>query len=226
MLELLMKKNNEINSISVNREIIRQNFKLKYEEQAKINKMFFNKQQEIKDLKISKQLSILKSQRLQNIMLYGGVFLLLLLSGFFYSSYRQIKKANKLITIQKAQLEDKNDEIERQHYQLLTTNDEVSKFNLTLESKVKERTSELGKSVEQLRYYHNDLAHNVRAPMATLMGLVNLIQDHRFDSTENEKVLRLLRINTNKMDKVIKGISKNMTEFDEYWEENERERKM
>ena len=219
MLESFVKLNSELEKESVKKELILRDYKYKQKKKDTADSVAFSKQQEIKDLKISEQSSELKSKRLQNIMLYGGIFLLIIISSFTIYGYSQKLKANEFITLQKEELENKNDEIERQHNELLKTNDEISKFNLTLESKVKERTSELGKSVEQLRYYHNDLAHNVRAPLATLMGLVNLIQDHRFDSTENEKVLRLLRINTSKMDMVIRGISQNMTEFDEYWQD-------
>ena len=85
-----------------------------------------------------------------------------------------------------------------------------------------ERTKELEESLYQIRKYQHDLAHNIRAPYVTLMGLINLIKDERFDSKQNQQILRALQGTGDKMAIVLKEISKelNTTEMksDSDWE--------
>mgnify|MGYP001804336937 CR=1 FL=1 len=101
-------------------------------------------------------------------------------------------KASKIIAEQKEELESQRDKLAHQHQLLEEKNREITNFNNNLERLVTERTKELEESLYQIRKYQHDLAHNIRAPYVTLMGLINLIKDERFDS--NEKCQRLRNV--------------------------------
>lgn len=112
---------------------------------------------EIKDQQIStsKQLNYL----LALFVVMFSAFLIVL-----YVNYRQKQKTNK-------QLEEANATIE-------TKNEQLSQMNTMLEDKVKERTKELGISNQALKKSNEELdtfiyrtSHDIRGPLASLLGL-------------------------------------------------------
>jgi two-component system sensor histidine kinase/response regulator len=192
------------------REITRQGLQYRYEKQAATDSIAFAAQQEIQDIKIAEQAEQLKSEQTQRFLLYGVLALIVILSIVIYRGNKDKIEAAKIIAKQKEEVEAQRDKILDQHKLLEEKNREIIDFNNNLETLVAERTKELEESLNQIRSYQHDLAHNIRAPYVSLMGLLNLIQDERFDSNENEKVLEQLRITGDKIGVVLKDISKEL----------------
>lgn len=137
-----------------------------------------------------------------------------ILSIVIYRGNKGKIEAAKIIALQKEEVETQRDKIVDQHTLLEEKNLEITHFNNNLELLVAERTKELEESLNQIRSYQHDLAHNIRAPFVSLMGLLNLIKDERFDSGENERVLQELQITGDKIALVLQDISKELGKSD------------
>ncbi|MTI38534.1 tetratricopeptide repeat protein [Fulvivirga lutimaris] len=192
------------------REIIRQGLQYSYEKQAAADSIAFAVQQEIQNIKIAEQQAQLNSEQTKRFLLYGVLAMIVILSIVIFRGNRRKIEAAKIIAEQKEEVERQHDKIVEQHKLLEEKNREITDFNNNLETLVAERTKELEESINQIRSYQHDLAHNIRAPYVSLMGLLNLIQDERFDSNENEKVLEQLQVTGDKIGVVLKDISKEL----------------
>jgi signal transduction histidine kinase len=99
-----------------------------------------------------------------------------------------------------AELEGKNKEIETQNYELAIQKEEIQAFNEFLEEKVSERTQELQLALENIVKQNQDLAqfsyivsHNLRAPVARIIGLVNIFNYEDTNCDFNKQILQKLR---------------------------------
>lgn len=214
LYELHIQSRDSVKSELSKREVIRQGFKYRYEKQAAADSIAFAAQQEIKNIKIAEQEAKLKSEQTEHFLLYGVLVMIIILSIVIYRGYKGKIEAAKIIAQQKEEVETQHDKIVDQHTLLEEKNREITHFNNNLEMLVTERTKELEESLNQIRSYQHDLAHNIRAPFVSLMGLLNLIKDERFDSSENERVLKELQNTGDKIALVLQDISKELGKSD------------
>ena len=195
-------------------EVLRQEFKYAYERQAAADSVAYAATQEIQNLKIAEQQTQLKSEKTQKLLLYSILALLATLSIVGYRGYKRKNEANNIITQQKLEVEKQRDKIADQHALLEEKSRKIIEFNNKLETLVEERTSELENSLYQIRNYQFNLAHKIRAPFVTLVGLLNLIKDERFDSTDNQSVLQKLDETSKRVTVVLQDISQELSKFD------------
>ncbi len=210
LLELHMQTRDSLQSEENKKEVIRQGYKYRYEKRAAADSIAFVAQQEIQNIKIAEQQSQLNSEQTQRFLLYGVLTMIIILSIVLYWGNKRKIEAAQIIAQQKEEVESQRDKIIDQHTLLEEKNRKITEFNNNLETLVAERTMELEKSLDQIRSYQHDLAHNIRAPFVSLMGLLNLIKDDRFDSVENEKILLELQHTSDKIALVLKDISKEL----------------
>ena len=59
-------------------------------------------------------------------------------------------------------------------------------------------------------------SHEVRAHVATLLGLVNLFKEGHITEEEKDRVIKLIGSETAALDKVIRGLSSLINEVEEY----------
>lgn len=59
-------------------------------------------------------------------------------------------------------------------------------------------------------------SHEVRAHVATLLGLVNLFNGGHLSAEEQERVIKLISQETQALDKVIRGLSSLINEVEDY----------
>jgi len=90
---------------------------------------------------------------------------------YFLRSNRQLKRQNEIIAIQREDIEEKNSELEAQSLALLQQNELIRISNTGLEAKVEERTLQLAESVKELDTFLYHASHDIRRPIATLLGL-------------------------------------------------------
>lgn len=214
MYERYISARDSIESWEKKREVIRQEFQYNYERQSAADSASFAAAREIQNLQIAEQQSQLKSARMQRILLCGILLLLAVLLFVGYNGYKRKKEANKIISRQKLEVEEQHEKIIRQHALLEEKSKKIVEFNNKLEILVEQRTSELENSLQQIRDYQFSLAHKIRAPYVTLVGLLNLIGDERFDSGENELILKKLNDTSKRISVVLKEISEELNRID------------
>lgn len=138
--------------------------------------------------------SELRTQRITLIAISVG----LLLAGIFaWFLYQQRKR----IAFQK-------DAIEMQAVALLKLNEELQQLNKNLEERISERTSQLTVQNQRLTEYTFINAHKLRAPVASILGLINLV--HQVSPEEREAILGHLKTCGDQLDSIIREVSRNL----------------
>lgn len=214
MHELYISSRDSVQSAKNREEVLRQEFEYTYERQAAADSAAFAARQEIQELKITEQQAQIKSGKIQRLLLFSVLVLLASLSIVGYTGYKRKNKANEIISLQKREVEVQRDKISEQHTLLEEKSRKIIEFNNNLELLVEERTAELENSLKQIRDYQFSLAHKIRAPFVSLVGLLNLIKDERFDSIENKEVLQKLNDTSKRITVVLQDISRDLNKFD------------
>ncbi|MCZ8070159.1 MAG: sensor histidine kinase [Bacteroidota bacterium] len=109
------------------------------------------------------------------------------------ASQEKLQEANELINQQKNELADYNSHLER-------LVEEKSK-SLSLSNQ------ELVKHNNELRQFSYTVSHNMRGPLARLLGLTDLLQGHQTQPEELEKLLGYIRQSAKDLDTVLKDVS-------------------
>lgn len=122
---------------------------------------------------------------------------------------KEVEKQNGLLLRQQQ-------EIEKINKQLKKSNDEIMDINLHLESRVKERTKNLEEQNQQLSEYAYINAHLLRAPMCSILGLVQLMESNTPSDADDPLVYHMKKSSwqlKDIVDKISKAIEKG-THFD------------
>ncbi|MDW7693264.1 two-component regulator propeller domain-containing protein [Flammeovirgaceae bacterium SG7u.111] len=93
----------------------------------------------------------------------------------------------------------KNEEIQAQSTELEAANFEVLEINQRLEEMVDERTEELKKSNKELDNFVYRVSHDIRAPLSSVMGLVNILENEK-DPGQIPTYLKLIDQSVKKLD--------------------------
>lgn len=153
-----------------------ENLKIQYEtEQVKTENELLRKDAELKDSNLAQQRKLTLVGSIALISLVGAIL-------FLYYGYRQKKKTNRFL----------------------------AEFNKNLQEQVEERTRELVKSNLELIKQNNQLeqygyitAHNLRSPVARILGLTNMLKSDRLNPDEDLYIVEKLRITTLELDTII-----------------------
>ncbi|HEV8514981.1 MAG TPA: triple tyrosine motif-containing protein, partial [Cyclobacteriaceae bacterium] len=134
--------------------------------------------------------------------------LLVLIIGF--SAYSIVRYRERKLLRDKRQLErkvkERTEEIEAKTQEILAQAEEIRGINENLEALVQERTSELERKNKALEEYAFINAHELRAPVASILGLIHLMQKLKLD--EEEKIyLEHLQQSAKKLDAVVSSIT-------------------
>jgi signal transduction histidine kinase len=123
-----------------------------------------------------------------NYFLFTIVLLSLALISLVYRNYKvtnrinqKLSESHQEIETQKNQLQKKNEELARAKIIIETQNERLRTINEELEDAVRKRTLELSRTNQELEKAVHDLdqfiyktSHDLRGPIATMQGLVNL----------------------------------------------------
>ena len=114
----------------------------------------------------------------------------------------EVKIAERTVKI-----ESQKKEIEAQRDNLNQLNQAITQQNQALEQKVEERTKELVEYNQQLEQFAFITAHNLRAPVARILGLGNVLKIAPIDPVEEKFIIEKLIGTTEELDRVVKDIN-------------------
>ncbi|MBC8111821.1 MAG: HAMP domain-containing histidine kinase, partial [Verrucomicrobia bacterium] len=140
-----------------------------------------------------------------NIVLDIAVHLILTL----YLSYvikEEYDKARQMIVQKSLEVEEKNNEI-------LTQNEEIAAINENLSNLVGERTQQSEERNQQMIEYAFLNSHNVRGPLARILGLVEIIRSEKdIDSAQIMEYVEKIGSSAAELDTIVKQINLTLKE--------------
>ena len=173
----------------------------------------FDVEQKAKDLEASER--IVNQQRL---VIFGGVALLLLLLLILLLVLKLYKSKN----VWAKNIEKLNEEIKQKNEELITMNEDIQGINSNLEQIVDERTKKIKLQNDKLVKYAFINAHEIRGPLARVLGLLYLIGLEKKYFQEDDS-FRLLNEATHELDDMIKQASE-LLEDEDIFIENESQK--
>lgn len=115
-------------------------------------------------------------------------------------SQEEISSQRDLVSAQNHELQLAREIIEKQ-------NNEIKLRNETLEAEVEERTRDLVEYNQQLEQFAFISAHNLRAPVARILGLGNVLQITRHKPEEVDMIIDRIIFTTQELDRVVKDLN-------------------
>ena len=119
MYELYIISRDSIESEKNQKEVIRQEYKYEYEKQAVADSIAFAKEKEISQAQITAQKAEIRAKRNQQYALYGGLFLVVVFSGFMYNRFKVTEKQKGVIEVQKEEVELAHNELSEKNKEIL-----------------------------------------------------------------------------------------------------------
>jgi len=130
----------------------------------------------------------------RNIIITASILLLMLIVLMVVFMYRNLKRnrlANLKLQRQKNQIESQNEELATQSELLSEKNRTIQSINESLELTVKNRTRKLQEINKELDTFLYRASHDIRQPIATILGLANLARQYSEDKGLKEILDRL-----------------------------------
>lgn len=170
-------------------------------------------ERDLKTWSINQDKKMEKAENAKNLVVIIAAFFLLV-SGMLYSMYRTKHKALQNQLFLGETIKEQNEEILSQGEELKVINEDLSSLNNKLESRITERTEELkivNKHLstynQRLEQYANLTSHNLRAPLASIKGLLNLYNMQHINPEEKEMTVQYIRKSSEEMDRVIEELN-------------------
>lgn len=151
----------------------------------------------------------LRAQSFMIIAISGGLLIVGLLAIVFFRQRRRITVVNALLREKTGEIHEQKEEIQFQASELKHLNQELLDLNKSLESRIEERTHQLWWKNQKLADYAHTNSHKLRAPVASILGLVQLME--RITLPEADKILlEKLHVCAKDLDKVTRDINQNL----------------
>ena len=137
----------------------------------------------------------------------------LLVSGFlavvFFRQRKKIIVVNSLLRDKTDEINKQKEEIEYQASKMKDLNDELQNLNRSLETRIEERTHQLWWKNQKLADYAHTNSHKLRAPVASILGLIQLMS--RIELPAQDKILlEKLHVCATDLDKITRDINQNL----------------
>jgi len=165
----------------------------------------YNSLQKDRDLQEARRNVI--EQRLFLSIIIGALLVTIVIIFFLWRLIR-VKRANEKILI------DLNHEIQAQAEELRQANEEIHVTNEKLEELVKNRTEVIQLQNNRLLQFAFMNSHKIRGPLATLIGLLNLLQDGK-SADHSQEILSYMKSTASKMDEIVNEVSRELEKEDQ-----------
>ena len=167
--------------------------------------------QENRQLKEAQSLkdSKIKSQQLLIVAVSVGLLIAGILAFSLYQQRHNIAKVNEILKIKTVEIQLQKGEIEVQALTLNNLNSQLTDLNKSLESRIQERTGQLIQQNEKLAKYVHANAHQLRAPVVSILGLLNLLDNVHLQSDDKILIVHLLKCGK-ELDTITRTINQNL----------------
>lgn len=177
----------------------------------------YNIAQKENDLQVALNKNL--QQQLYLILISGGLALTLIALFLIWRNYTlKLRKNKELFELNNELknsyfiIKEKNEEIQAQAEELKEANRQIQMINENLEDTVYERTQRLKLHNERLVKYARMNAHDVRGPLARILGLVQLLEVVKPDETSD--YISRVKVSANELDAIIYQMNKILEEDD------------
>jgi signal transduction histidine kinase len=133
------------------------------------------------------------------LLLVVAIFMIVLIRTRYDLTVKEIKA--------RLALQESNEEIQAQNEEITSQGEQIRVINENLEKIVLERTKELEKKNKALEEYAFINAHKLRSPVASILGLINLLKKTSLDE-EAKGIMTHLQDSTDKLDEIVSSITK------------------
>ncbi|MBA4054659.1 MAG: hypothetical protein C0490_08105, partial [Marivirga sp.] len=116
-------------------------------------------------------------------------------------SQEEISAQRDIVSAQNHELQTAREIIEKQNKEIIIRNE-------TLEAEVEERTHDLVEYNQQLEQFAFISAHNLRAPVARILGLGKILSINNNDLKEARMIMDKITVTTEELDRVVKDLNK------------------
>ncbi|MTI38372.1 sensor histidine kinase [Fulvivirga lutimaris] len=158
-----------------------------------------------------------ESRKWSNALLWLIVLVAFFISIVAFMLYRIVRirtKANRKLTTKRNIIEEQNNEILAQNEELRSQQDQITLINQNLEEKVLNRTKELHETINRLTEQNEGLeqfsyiiSHNLRAPLARITGLLNLMKMPDVSPAQYSEYFQRLEAAAKQFEEVISDLS-------------------
>lgn len=173
-------------------------------ESRDIENNLLREKQNIKDAQI-------RSQQFFIIAVSIAMVLAGIVAWILYRQQRRIAEVNLVLNQKNAEIHDQKLEIESQANELQLLNQELSDLNRSLECRIEEKTRQVMKQNQKLIQYAHANAHQLRAPVVSIMGLLNLIEKLQLPDQEQVMINHLLKC-AKELDQITRELARALEE--------------
>jgi signal transduction histidine kinase len=153
----------------------------------------------------------IRTQSFTILAISVGLVIVGLLAVVFFRQRRKISVTNKLLHDKTAEINKQKEEIECQATKLISLNQQLQDLNKSLEFRIEERTHQLWWKNQKLADYAHTNSHKLRAPVVSILGLLQLID--RIAIPADDKILmEKLKICAQDLDRVTRDINQRLEE--------------
>jgi ligand-binding sensor domain-containing protein len=137
----------------------------------------------------------------------------LIVSGYAVVKYREkrLRYDNQVLEMKVErrtfEIQRQTEEIQAQNEEIMAQAEEINGINENLEQIVRERTADLERKTKALEEYAFINAHKLRSPVASILGLVNLLCKTKLDK-EGQEINKRLSQSAEELDEIVRSITK------------------
>lgn len=117
------------------------------------------------------------------------------------------RNLEQIVNQRTKELTSANNELQSLNEELTASNEGIKELNENLEQLVKERTDKINDQLEQLRKYAKMNSHELRAPLARMLGLLQLLKQEK-DPEQMKELLKYLQQCSIEFDQVIREMNR------------------
>lgn len=137
-----------------------------------------------------------------------GLFIAGIMAWLLYRQRHKTLSVNKILQEKNEEIQTQKLAIEMQATALIKLNEELQELNKNLEANIAKRTQQLTEQNQKLMEYAFVNAHKLRAPISSILGLINLIDQAKPE--EYETIFMHLKTCGTQLDAITRQISRSL----------------
>lgn len=185
----------------------------KTEQIARLQALFDTESRDIENQQLkTEQTEKTEQIRFQQLLILAislGLIVSLIMAWALFRQRRQIMNVNELLKDRNNEVQQQKEEIDSQTKKLISLNEQLQNMNRSLEDRIEERTHLLRSQNEKLASYAHANAHHLRAPIVSILGLLNLIEKIQL-SPEDQVLIKHLQKCGQDLDRITRAISRDL----------------